>query len=90
VEVSHIYIMGPGSWWDRGDLEDAIEEWLDGRAEVCGGGSGEGGWDIDLEVPGATVPEGFVQELLAFLRAHGPSPEVAVRVVEYRQREYRL
>jgi hypothetical protein len=90
VEVSYIYISGPGHWWDRSDLEDAIEDWLAGRAEVCGGGSGKDGWDIDLEVPGVAVPEEFVQELLAFLRAHGPSPEVRVRVVEHRRREYRL
>jgi hypothetical protein len=90
VEVSHVYISGPGSWWDRGELEDAIEEWLGGRAEVCGGGSGKDGWDIDLEYPAATVPEEFVRELLDFLRAHGPSPDVKARVVEYRRREYHL
>ena len=90
MDVSNVFISGPGHWWDRSDLEDELEDWLDGRAEVSGGGSGADGWDIDLDVPSATVPEEFVQALLEFLRSHGASPDVKVRVVECVEREYRL
>lgn len=90
MDVSHIFISGPGHWWNRSDLEDDLEDWLGGRAEVCEGGSGTDGWDIDLEVPSVTVPKEFVQALLEFLRSHGPSPDVKVRVVQCIEHEYRL
>lgn len=86
VSNANIFISAPGQQQERSELED----WLDGRAEVSGGGFGGEWWDIDLEVPSATVPEELVQELLSFLRSRGASPDVKVRVVEYIEREYRL
>jgi hypothetical protein len=92
VSNANVFISGSGGQEVRGDLEDELEDWLGERAEISGGGVEleEGWWDIDLEMPGATASEDFVQELLEFLRTHGALPDVKVRVVEYIEREYRL
>src|SRR5262245_32132552 len=69
-----IYISGPGHWFDRSSIEDAVEDWLGDRGEVTGGGSGKDGWDIDLSLVAEQVSVPVIEQLLGVLRdANAPA-----------------
>jgi hypothetical protein len=65
----------------RGDLEDDLEEALGPRVTVAGGGAGEQGWNIDLEIADDSPPEAVVSEIVAFLRGWGVPGDTLVRVL---------
>ncbi|MBF8192495.1 hypothetical protein ITP53_43815 [Nonomuraea sp. K274] len=44
-----IYWFGD-AWVSRADVEDTIDEVLDGEGEVTGGGTGDTGGNIDIEI----------------------------------------
>ncbi len=62
----------------RGGLEDDLEEFLGGAGEVTGGGSGERGWNVDLEVAGDM--EAWIPRLRAFLREWGVPEDTYLKV----------
>ena len=69
----------------RQGLEDDLEAFLDGAGEVTGGGSGEVGWNIDLEI---NTPWPFarrwVPRLCGFLRQWGVPPDTYLMVGQQR------
>ena len=62
-----VYI-GVGSTSSRDEIEEAIDEILDGRGEVTGGGSGVNGSNIDIEIFDDNDTKG-IQEVKAVLRS---------------------
>ena len=53
----------------RGGLEEDLEEFLAGAGEVTGGGGGDRGWNVDLEIWGDVEP--WLERLCQFLRDWG-------------------
>lgn len=53
----------------RGDLEDDLQERFEEEIEITGGGQGQGGWNVDLELldEDADVHR-FVKRLVKFLQ----------------------
>ena len=64
----------------RSNLEDDLEEALGPRVTVTGGGAGEQGWNIDLEITDDGSPEAVVSEIVAFLRERGVPGDTYLRV----------
>lgn len=49
-DKQYIYIYGTGALVDAlGSIEDDLQDLLSPHAEVTGSGSGEDGWNIDVE-----------------------------------------
>jgi hypothetical protein len=55
----------------RGDLEYDIEELIEGSGEWAGGGGGQRGWDIVLEIYDDAQAERWLRTLTTFLRKWG-------------------
>ena len=58
----------------RGGLEDDLEEFLGTTGEVTGGGGGERGWNIDLEISDAALPR-QIEKIKDFLQEWGVPPD---------------
>ena len=54
----------------RGNLEDDLEEFLGDGVQINGGGGGERGWNVDLEVPTAKLPQ-TIEKLKNYLSGWG-------------------
>jgi hypothetical protein len=57
----------PGFGRPRDEVEDAIEEFLGQRGVVTGGGAGELGANIDIEIHGDDIDSGMLVEGLRAL-----------------------
>jgi hypothetical protein len=55
----------------RQGLEDDLDEFLAGVGETTGGGSGVGGWNIDLALAEGVPVEEWAERLVAFLQEWG-------------------
>jgi hypothetical protein len=64
----------------RGGLEDDLEEALLGVVEVTGGGGGQSGWNIDLEVCDEVSVEEASENLSAFLQNWGVPKDTYLKV----------
>ncbi|MBR1854189.1 MAG: hypothetical protein IJ794_13780 [Lachnospiraceae bacterium] len=64
MEIFIYFQMKPDTNIDRNELEDAIDEFLDGKGEVTGGGAGIDGANIDVEL----FDEGIKGRLIERLR----------------------
>jgi len=76
----HIYSM-LSLGQSRGDLEDDIQDRFNGEVEVAGGGQGQGGWNVDLELldEGADVHR-FATILVTFLQKWGVPSDTYLNV----------
>ena len=59
----------------RQDLEDDLEALLGTAGQCTGGGSGEAGWNIDLEVYEGAALEAWAQRIVALLRERPVPPD---------------
>jgi hypothetical protein len=64
----------------RQDLEDDLESLLAGAGQCTGGGQGEGGWNIDLEVHDPDATGEWADRIAGFLRER-PVPRDTFLVV---------
>jgi hypothetical protein len=78
--VIHVYSM-LSLGRSRGDLEDDIQDRFGGEVEVTGGGQGQGGWNVDLELldEGADVHR-FATILVTFLQKWGVPSDTYLKV----------
>ena len=63
----------------RGNLEDDIESMLGSAVKVTGGGGGDCGWNIDLEVDDAILADP-IEKVKAFLFGWGVPPDTYLDV----------
>ena len=69
----------------RGGLEDDLDEFLKGVGETTGGGSGAGGWNLDLEFEEGVDLDVWVEKLISFLRRWGVPQDTYLDVNGQRQ-----
>lgn len=62
----YIYSKSPAPV-DRYELEEDLQDFLGDDGMVSGGGAGDTGWNIDLEVESASA-EDVIQRLIPFLK----------------------
>jgi hypothetical protein len=71
MELSIIF-KGPLEHCSRFDVEEALEDWLDDKGEVVGGGAAtDGSWghiDVDIESLTKRNMKGIVQKVRAILK----------------------
>jgi len=53
----------------RGDLEDDLEVLLGSAGQCTGGGAGELGWNIDLEIYDTEAVEQWIEQVVKYLCA---------------------
>ena len=70
----------------RGNLEDDLNDFLGDSGEVTGGGGGERGWNVNLEVADESLTE-HIAKLKDFLVGWGVPPDAFFDVIEMRDRE---
>ena len=76
-----IYIYSERSLREaRGSLEDDLEDFLGEAGEVTGGGGGERGWNIDLELFEDESAEQWIERLVVFLREWGVPEDAYLKV----------
>lgn len=63
----------------RGNLEDDLASILGSAVTVTGGGGGDRGWNIDLEVDNVALPDP-IEKVKAFLRGWGVPPDTHLDV----------
>lgn len=74
----------------RQDLEDDLEALLGAAGQCTGGGSGEAGWNIDLEVYEAAALEAWGQRIVAFLRERPVPPDTYLILWPSQDKESRI
>lgn len=72
----------------RGNLEDDLDEFLNGYGETCGGGGGERGWNIDLEINDDEDLGEWVQAVVTFLRGLKVPPDTYLKTENARYSVY--
>ncbi len=83
----NIFINGSSSLGQaRGDVEDEVSEALDEMAEVTGGGAGEAGWNIDIEVHDGRDVEHCVQRVREILLGVGVAAATKISIVRTEER----
>jgi hypothetical protein len=65
----------------RGNLEDDLDDLLSGAGEVTGGGVGEMGWNIDVELEDTASVETWIHRLAEFLRGWGVPQDTLFEVI---------
>src|SRR5882724_8807321 len=66
----------------RGNLEDDLEEFLEGIGETTGGGGGMPGWNVDLKIHTDEDLSNRMDALLDFLRKWGVPPDTYFEVYQ--------
>ena len=77
-----LYIYSAGDAPEaRQDLEDDLEEILGDMAEVSGGGQGERGWNIDIELYVPENLESAIDQIRTYLQEKNVSRDTYIRVI---------
>jgi hypothetical protein len=77
----HIYSRMDLDGRSRGDLEEDIYAHFQAELEVTGGGEGQDGWNIDLQLASEDAcMEPLVSSLVAFLRRWSVPPDTILNV----------
>lgn len=63
MEIFIYFKLNPDTNIDRDELEDEIDEFLDGKGEVTGGGAGIDGANIDVELFDESIKERLLERL---------------------------
>lgn len=76
-----IHVYGSSSLGDaRQEIEDKIDFVLDGLGEVTGGGAGQTGWNIDVEVFEGKDIETACSSIRRILRERGTDPSTTIQI----------
>jgi hypothetical protein len=73
-----------------GNLEDDLDDLLSGAGEVTGGGAGEMGWNIDVELEDTASVETWTPRLAEFLRGWGVPQDTFFEVISDRSEPRRI
>ncbi|MDQ8192630.1 hypothetical protein [Roseibacillus persicicus] len=65
--------------YGRDVLEDAVEEYLGSKAEVTGGGAGNRGWNVDIDVV-REIDECELRDFCRFLIGFGVAPHALLEL----------